>query len=64
MYVKIYYNIMHLWNFITGRDNFVENLDFEGIPVKELIDPTLANWVHHVQHILPQVSSLEIYNRL
>lgn len=37
-----------------GRDNFVENVDFEGIPVQELIDPSLANWVHHVQHILPQ----------
>jgi len=39
----------------TGRDNFVENLDFEGIPVKELVDPSLSNWVHHVQHVLPQV---------
>lgn len=37
-----------------GRDNFVENLDFEGIPVRELTDPTLSNWVHHVQHVLPQ----------
>ena len=36
------------------RDNFVENIDFEGIPVRELCDPTLANWVHHVSHILPQ----------
>lgn len=38
----------------AGRENFVENLDFEGIPVGELVDPSLANWVHHVQHILPQ----------
>lgn len=38
------------------RDNFVENLDFEGIPVRDLCDPSLQNWVHHVQHILPQVS--------
>jgi len=37
-----------------GRDNFVENLDFEGIPVRELCDPSLSNWVHHVQHVLPQ----------
>jgi len=37
-----------------GRDTFVENADFEGIPARELTDPTLANWVHHVQHILPQ----------
>jgi len=36
------------------RDNFVENLDFEGIPVRDLCDPSLQNWVHHVQHILPQ----------
>jgi len=38
----------------AGRDNFVENLDFEGIPVRELVDPLLSNWVHHVQHVLPQ----------
>lgn len=38
----------------AGRENFVENLDFEGVPVRELCDPSLSNWVHHVQHILPQ----------
>jgi len=37
------------------RDNFVENLDYEGIPVRDLCDSSLQNWVHHVQHILPQV---------
>ena len=44
--------------YFSGRDNFVENLDFEGIPTKELVDPSLSNWVHHVQHILPQVSHM------
>lgn len=39
----------------AGRDSFEENPDFEGIPVLELVD-SLANWVHHAQHILPQVS--------
>ena len=24
------------------------------MPVRELADPSMANWVHHVQHILPQ----------
>jgi len=37
-----------------ARDHFVTNLDFEGIPVRDLTDPTMANWVHHVQHVLPQ----------
>ncbi|KAM5236401.1 radial spoke head protein 6 homolog A [Ctenodactylus gundi] len=37
----------------AGRDSFEENPDFEGIPVLELVD-SLANWVHHTQHILPQ----------
>ncbi|XP_050405760.1 radial spoke head protein 4 homolog A [Patella vulgata] len=37
-----------------ARDHFVENLDFEGISVRDLVDPLLTNWVHHVQHILPQ----------
>ncbi|XP_033115962.1 radial spoke head protein 4 homolog A-like [Anneissia japonica] len=37
-----------------ARDTFIENPDFEGIPVKDLVDPSLSNWVHHAQHILPQ----------
>ncbi|XP_060042096.1 radial spoke head protein 6 homolog A isoform X2 [Erinaceus europaeus] len=37
----------------AGRESFEENPDFEGIPVLELVD-SMANWVHHVQHILPQ----------
>ncbi|XP_040821409.1 radial spoke head protein 4 homolog A [Ochotona curzoniae] len=36
-----------------GRESFEENPDFEGIQVTDLVE-SLANWVHHVQHILPQ----------
>lgn len=28
------------------------NEEFEGMVARELVDP--ANWVHHVQHVLPQ----------
>ncbi|KAG8448479.1 hypothetical protein GDO86_015534 [Hymenochirus boettgeri] len=35
------------------RDTYEENPEFEGIPVTELVE-SLSNWVHHVQHILPQ----------
>ncbi|RNA09951.1 radial spoke head 4 -like protein, partial [Brachionus plicatilis] len=35
-----------------GRDSFIQNEEFEGLPSRELIDT--ANWVHHVLHILPQ----------
>lgn len=38
----------------VGRDSYEENPDFEGIPVLEMVD-SMANWVHHTQHILPQV---------
>jgi len=37
-----------------GRDSFVENVEFEHLRNTELVDPALSNWVHHVQHILPQ----------
>jgi len=37
-----------------GRDSFVENVEFEPLRNQELIDPSLSNWVHHVQHVLPQ----------
>lgn len=35
------------------REYFEENPDFEGIQVIDLVE-SLSNWVHHVQHILPQ----------
>ena len=41
-----------------GSGEFMENPEFEPIPVRELADPSLANWVHHVSHILPQVSHI------
>jgi len=37
-----------------AKTEYIENPEFEGIPVRDLADPSLANWVHHVQHILPQ----------
>ena len=36
----------------SGRDSFVQNEEFEGLAARELTEP--SNWVHHVQHILPQ----------
>lgn len=38
-----------------ARDSFVVNHEFEGLTVNEMIDPSCANWVHHVQYVLPQV---------
>ena len=40
------------------RERFEENPDFEGIQVIDLVE-SLSNWVHHVQHILPQVGVLQ-----
>lgn len=39
------------------RDAYILNTEFEGINVQELADPSLNNWVHHMQHILPQVGT-------
>ncbi|KAJ7996697.1 hypothetical protein DPEC_G00239710 [Dallia pectoralis] len=35
-----------------ARESFEENLDFEGIPVAEMVES--QSWVHHVQYILQQ----------
>ena len=37
-----------------GRDSFIPNVEFEPLPVYELVDPSLNSWVHHIKHILPQ----------
>ena len=35
-------------------DSFIVNTDFEGLPLREMIDSNMNNWVHHLQYILPQ----------
>ena len=30
------------------------NVEFDGLSIEDLIEPSMQNWVHHVQHILPQ----------
>ncbi|KAK3092588.1 hypothetical protein FSP39_004684 [Pinctada imbricata] len=37
-----------------GRMDCVINVDYESPPIRELCDPSLQHWVHHVSHILPQ----------
>ncbi|WAR30501.1 RSH4A-like protein [Mya arenaria] len=37
-----------------GRANIIEDLEFEGISVKDLADGGLQAWVHHSPGILPQ----------
>ncbi|KAK3731868.1 hypothetical protein QZH41_008328, partial [Actinostola sp. cb2023] len=36
------------------RDTFVVNQEFEGLGVNDMVEPSCANWVHHVQYVLPQ----------
>lgn len=38
----------------TPHDSCEVNPEFEGLPVAEMAD-SLSVWVHHIQHILPQV---------
>ena len=38
----------------AARDHYIENPEFEGVNARDLIDPSNANWSHHVQYILPQ----------
>ncbi|XP_065660533.1 radial spoke head protein 4 homolog A isoform X3 [Hydra vulgaris] len=41
-----------------GRSNaekaFIQNMEFEGIPISDLSDPSNTFWVHHCPYILPQ----------
>ncbi|XP_075221593.1 radial spoke head protein 6 homolog A-like [Lycorma delicatula] len=36
------------------KSTYVENSDFEPLPMKDLVDPSVAFWVHHSQNILTQ----------
>lgn len=38
----------------AAGDSYEVNPDFEGIPAAMMVE-SLSSWVHHVQHILPQV---------
>ncbi|KAK7112532.1 radial spoke head protein 6 homolog A-like [Littorina saxatilis] len=37
-----------------ARDTCVVDLEFEGVSMKDLSDPSLMSWVHHSPYILPQ----------
>merc|ERR1711971_403861 len=39
---------------VINKLNCIENVDFEEIPLSELCDTSLTNWVHHMAYILPQ----------
>ena len=41
-------------------DHVLLNEDFDPPSVKDLVDPGLNSWVHHVLHILPQVSNYSV----
>ncbi|XP_065159724.1 radial spoke head protein 6 homolog A [Atheta coriaria] len=36
------------------KTDFTENSRFDGLPLNDLLDPSMAFWVHHSQYILPQ----------
>ncbi|RUS79178.1 hypothetical protein EGW08_013057 [Elysia chlorotica] len=36
------------------RDTYVRDEEFDGLPSRELSDPSLTCWVHHANYILPQ----------
>ena len=38
----------------AARDHYIENPEFEGVSARDLVDPSNANWSHHVQYLLPQ----------
>jgi len=33
------------------------NPEFEPLPIRDLVEPSLSSWVHHVLYILPQVTT-------
>lgn len=36
------------------HESYTVNIEFEGLSLRELVEPSMSNWVHHTQHILPQ----------
>ncbi|XP_061170080.1 radial spoke head protein 6 homolog A-like [Saccostrea echinata] len=38
----------------NGRNNCIIDQEFEGMPLRDLCDPTGQTWCHHMQSILPQ----------
>ncbi|XP_028321970.1 radial spoke head protein 6 homolog A-like [Gouania willdenowi] len=48
-----YYEMQEEEEESDAEDSYEVNPDFEGIPVAEMTE-SLTNWVHNIQHILPQ----------
>lgn len=55
LFIKDFYTtVLIKLIFTETKSTYVENPEFEPLPMKDLIDPTMAFWVHHTQHILKQ----------
>ena len=39
----------------NGRNTCIIDQEFEGMPLRDLCDPTGQTWCHHMQSVLPQV---------
>ena len=37
------------------------NPEFEPLSLRDLLEPSLSGWVHHVLHILPQVITVHMF---
>ncbi|XP_011689369.1 PREDICTED: radial spoke head protein 6 homolog A [Wasmannia auropunctata] len=38
----------------TEEEELLENVNYDPLPIKDLVDPSMANWCHHSRHILKQ----------
>lgn len=37
-----------------AEGELAENMHYEPLPIKDLVDPTMSNWCHHSPYILKQ----------
>jgi len=36
------------------EEELLENINYDPLPIKDLVDPSMSNWCHHSPYILKQ----------
>ena len=45
---------MHYLHLVYTEEELSENINYDPLPIKDLVDPSMSNWCHYSPYILKQ----------
>lgn len=54
IYPRDYLKIVHYLHLVYTEEELSENINYDPLPIKDLVDPSMSNWCHCSPYILTQ----------